>query len=186
MSDRPRILVDAIAYSPHDGGFTTALHDLLDTCRRLQEFEFVIVHDRKYSSVFRAFGLATYSVVIPKSLRFFASLALLPFIARRIGATAVHCEVSALPWFLGVPGSVTVHDLYFLIDPRAGGRTLRQRVMRRYWEGVFLASSESLINAQPSIATFEPFIFFPSLSRAATVRLYMCSGMKSLTFLAST
>ncbi len=140
IGERPRILIDAIAYSPRDGGFTTALHDVLDTCRRLPEFEFVIVHDRKYSSVFRAFGLATYSVAIPKSLRFFASLALLPFIARRIGAAAVHCEVSALPWFLGVPGSVTVHDLYFLIDPRAGGQTLRQRVMRVYWERVFLAS----------------------------------------------
>lgn len=137
---RPRILIDAIAYSPRDGGFTTALHDLLDTCRRLPEFQFVVVHDRKHNLAFRAFGLETYSVAIPRSLRFFASLALLPFIARRIGATAVHCEVSALPWFLGVPGSVTVHDLYFLIDPRAGGRTLRQRVMRVYWERVFLAS----------------------------------------------
>lgn len=137
---RPRILIDAIAYSPRDGGFTTALHDLLDTCRRLPEFEFVIVHDRKYSSVFRAFGLATYSVAIPKHLRFFASLLLLPFIVRRIGADAVHCEISALPWRLGVPGSVTVHDLYFLVDPRAGGRTLRQRVMHLYWERVFVGS----------------------------------------------
>lgn len=137
---RPRILIDAIAYSPRDGGFTTAMHDLLDACRQMREFEFVVVHDRKHSSVFRAFGLATYSVAIPRSLRFFASLVLLPVIARRIRATAVHCEISALPWFLGVPGSVTVNDVYFLIDPRAGGRTLRQRVMRVYWERVFLAS----------------------------------------------
>ena len=137
---RPRILIDAIAYSPRDGGFTTAMHDLLNTCGKLQEFEFVVVHARKHRSVFQAFGLTRYSVAIPRSLRFFASLFLLPFVAHRTGASAVHCEISALPWFLGVPGSATVNDLYFLMDPEAGGRTLRQRIMRLYWERVFVAS----------------------------------------------
>ncbi len=140
MNDRPRIIIDAIAYAPRDGGFTTALHDLLDTCRRIPEFEFVVVHDRKYNAVFRRFGLATYSVAVPRGARFFASLVLLPVIARRIGATAVHCEISAKPWFLGVPGSITVHDLYFLIDRGADGRTFRQRAMRVYWRRVFIAS----------------------------------------------
>jgi FkbM family methyltransferase len=137
---RPRILIDAVAYSPHDGGFATAMHDLLGTCLQMREFEFVIVHDRRYTEVFRAFGLATYSVAIPKSLRFFASLVLIPLIARRVRASAVHCEISALPPFLGVPGSLTVDDLYFLIDRRSGGRSLRQRVMQLYWERVFVGS----------------------------------------------
>jgi glycosyltransferase involved in cell wall biosynthesis len=137
---RPRILIDAIAYSPNDGGFTTAMHDLLDACRQMPEFEFVVVHERKHRSVFQAFGMATYTVTIPRALRFFGSLVLVPFVARRTRASAVHCEISALPWFLGVAGSVTVNDLYFLLNPGAGGRTLRQRVMRIYWEQVFLRS----------------------------------------------
>lgn len=137
---RPRILIDAIAYAPRDGGFTTAMHDLLDTCRALPEFEFVVVHARRHRSAFRSFGLATYSVAIPGSLRFFASLFLLPIIARRAGAAAVHAEISALPWFIGVPGSVTVHDVHFLIEPQAGGRSIRQRVMGVYWGRVFVAS----------------------------------------------
>jgi len=116
------------------------MHDLLNTCRHLEEFEFVVVHEWRYRSAFKAFGLPTYSVVIPRSLRFFASLALLPLIARRTRAAAVHCEISAVPWLIGVPASLTVDDLYFLIDRGAGGRTLRQRVMQVYWERLFTGS----------------------------------------------
>lgn len=139
--ERPRILIDAFAYSPTDGGLTTALHDLLRTCARMPEFEFVVAHDRRHASALEAFGLETVSLPIPRKLRFFASLVLLPMIARRAAATAAHCEISALPWFLGVPGSLTVNDVYFLIDRRGGGRSLRQRVMQLYWERVFTASA---------------------------------------------
>jgi alpha-1,3-rhamnosyl/mannosyltransferase len=138
---KPRILIDAVAYSPQDGGLTTAMHDLLETCRRLTDFEFIIVHDRTHGAALRAFGLPTYSVAIPRMLRFFASLLLLPLVARRLKPDAVHCEMSALPWLLGVPGSLTVNDVYFLIDRRAGGRTLRQRVMQFYWAHVFVGSA---------------------------------------------
>ena len=137
---RPRILIDALAYAPGDGGFTTAIHDLLITCSQLPEFEFVVIHDRRYRSTFRGFGLPTYELRVPRSLRFFASLVVSPFIARRLRASAFHCEISALPWLLGVPGSLTVNDLYFLMDPAAGGRTIRHRVMQWYWSRVFVAS----------------------------------------------
>lgn len=137
---RPRILIDAIAYSPRDGGFTSAMHDLLDTCRTLPEFEFVVVHARRHTEVFRAYGLRTYSVAVPRSLRFFASLIVLPLVARRTKAAAVHCEISALPGSMGVPGSVTVHDVYFLIEPDADGRSIRRRIMSTYWRRVYVAS----------------------------------------------
>jgi glycosyltransferase involved in cell wall biosynthesis len=137
---RPRVLIDAIAYSPRDGGFTSALHDLLDTCRGLPEFEFVVVHARRHAAVFQAYGLRTYSVALPRSLRFFASLVVMPLVARRTRAAAVHCEITALPWLMGIPGSVTVHDVYFLIEPQAGGRSIRQRIMSTYWGRVFVGS----------------------------------------------
>lgn len=129
-----------MAYSPRDGGFTAAIHDLLETCSRLPEIEFVIVHDRRYSEAFSYFGLPQYQVAVPARLKFFASLVLMPFIVRRIGASAVHCEISAIPWLVGVPGSVTVHDLWGQIGPRQRDRSVQRRVMRLYWDRVFIAS----------------------------------------------
>ncbi len=46
--------------------------------------------------------------------------------------------------------------------------------------GVFLASSESLMNAQPSRAIFEPFKLFPTSRSADSVKCTICPGMKSL------
>jgi glycosyltransferase involved in cell wall biosynthesis len=137
---RPRILIDAIAYSRKDGGMTTALHDLLRTCASLSEFDFVVAHDSRHARVLRAFGLESVPVRVPRQMRFFASLALLPPLARRVRATAVHCELGALPWGLGVPASLTVNDVYFLIDRAALGGSMRQRVMQAYWERLFVPS----------------------------------------------
>ncbi len=138
---RPRILIDALAYAPQDGGFTTSLCDLLRSCGEIDEFDFVVAHHRRYSSVFREFDLPTLAVGFPEKLRFFASLILLPWLTRRAGADAVHCEISALPMGVRVPGSVTVHDLYFLLDPGTGGRSLGKRITTRlYWERVYTGS----------------------------------------------
>lgn len=138
---RPRILLDALAYAPRDGGFTTSFHHLLLSCREIDEFDFVVAHHRRYSSIFREFNLPTLAVDFPEKLRFFASLVLLPRLVRKARADAVHCDISALPAGLGVAGSVTVHDLYFLVDPETGGCSLGKRIMTRlYWERVFIAS----------------------------------------------
>lgn len=156
------------------------MQDLLHTCGQMPEFDFVIAHDRRHASAMAPFGLETVSVAIPKRVRFFASLVMLPLIARRARVDAVHCEISALPWSLGVPGSLTVHDLYFLIDPRGGGRTLRQRVMQVYWERLFTASARRarvikavsqttandlrrLVASDLSIALCEPSVRAPSV-----------------------
>lgn len=138
---KPRILLDALAYAPRDGGFTTALNNVLVSCREIDEFDFVVAHHRKYSSIFREFNFPTLPVNFPQKLRFFASLVLLPLLVRRARADAVHCEISALPAGLGVSGSVTVHDLFFLLEPETGGTTIGKRVMTHlYWGRVFTGS----------------------------------------------
>lgn len=140
-SAKPKILLDALAYAPRDGGFTTALNNVLVSCREIDEFDFVVAHHRKYSSIFREFNLPTLPVSFPQKLRFFASLVLLPLLVRRARADAVHCEISALPAGLGVSGSVTVHDLFFLLEPETGGTTIGKRAMTHlYWGRVFTGS----------------------------------------------
>ncbi|MEP7082643.1 MAG: glycosyltransferase [Chloroflexota bacterium] len=195
-------MIDALAYSPTDGGLTTAVHDLMHTCRQLLEFEFVVAHPRQHTSAFGRYGLETVSVAVPRRLRFFVSLLVLPLLARRTRAAAVHCEISALPRFLGVPGSLTVNDVYFLIDRAAGGRSIRQRIMQAYWERLFLASarrarvvktiSEStaddlrrLVAADLPIVLCEPPVTVPSVSKPLRERLLGADEELRLLFLGS-
>ena len=138
---KPRILLDALAYAPQDGGFTTSLHDLLVSCREIDEFDFVVAHHRRCSPIFGQFDLPTLPVDFPEKLRFFASLVLLPLLVRKVRADAVHCEISALPAGLGTAGSVTVHDLFFLEEPQMGGDTVGKRIMTHlYWKRIFIGS----------------------------------------------
>jgi FkbM family methyltransferase len=138
-TDRPRLLIDALAYSPDDGGFTKAIRDLLDACASLEEFDVVVATHRAHTQELARPGLRVIGLRFPLRLRFFASLVILPWLTRRFRVDAVHCDISALPAFLGVPGSVTVHDLYFLRE-RDAGLSLGRRVMQGYWQHLFVAS----------------------------------------------
>ncbi len=140
MRERPRILLDALAYEPGDGGFATAVRDLCATCASLREIDFVVACHRAHETWFASRGLATTAVRFPRKLRFFAPLLMLSKVARRTGADAVHCEISALPAGLGVPGSVTVHDLFALRRPNVGGSGPGKRLMTYYWTRLFPAS----------------------------------------------
>ncbi|HLF70843.1 MAG TPA: glycosyltransferase [Dehalococcoidia bacterium] len=138
---RPRILIDALAYDPHDGGFATALRGVLDSCREIPEIEFVVAHHTSHGDYFESLGLGSVSLVFPYKLRFFASFAYLPWLARTLEADAVHCEISALPVGLGVPGSVTAHDLYFMSQPESAGRSVARRFTTEiYWRRLFVRS----------------------------------------------
>jgi len=141
LKRRPRILIDALAYGPSDGGFTTALHDLLESCCQIEEFEFVVAHHARHGEIFKHWDVKAAPVRFPYKLRFLASLLLLPRLTRRLRADAVHCEISALPFALAVPGSVTAHDLFALLRPDVGGRTLGKRALTSiYWRRIFVAS----------------------------------------------
>jgi glycosyltransferase involved in cell wall biosynthesis len=137
---KPRIILDLLAFAPEDGGFATLVANLLETCSALDEFEFLVAHHAKYGSVFADSPLETLPVGFPSKARFFASALVMPHLVRRARANAVHCEISAVPPLLGVPASVTVADLHFLMDPSAFGRGLKQRIMRFYWERYFCRS----------------------------------------------
>jgi len=137
---RPRVLVDALSFHPADGGFSTGMQKLLSTFAGLKEFDFVVTHHSRFTAWFAKFGMETYPIRFPFQLRQFASIALLRRIARRVGADAVFCENSALP-AVGVPGSVTVHDLYFITKDAFAGLSWAQRLVGRvYWRGIYLRS----------------------------------------------
>jgi len=140
MGKKPRIIIDALAFAPHDGGFTTLIANLLDTCSALGEFEFFVAHHKGYTSTFAKWPLPGLKVEFPAKARFFVSALILPYLVRSVRATAVHCEISAVPRFLGVPSSVTVTDLYFLIDRTASGRGVKHWIMQLYWERYFARS----------------------------------------------
>jgi glycosyltransferase involved in cell wall biosynthesis len=138
---RPRILIDALAYDPHDGGFATALRGVLHSCRDIPGIEFVVAHHTSHRSYFESLGLGSVGLAFPYKLRFFASFAYLPWLARSLEAAAVHCEISALPKGLGVPGSVTAHDLFFLTRPDVGGGSVAKRFITEvYWRRLFVQS----------------------------------------------
>src|SRR5437660_7176525 len=137
---KPRILLDVLAFSPRDGGFATLVTNLLETCTVLEEFEFVAAYHAQYGSLFRGLPLGTVPIEFPSRIRFFVSAFFMPQLVRKVRANAVHFEISSVPSLLGVPASVTVADLHFLMDPTAFGSGLRKRIMRFYWERYFCKS----------------------------------------------
>ncbi len=137
---RPRVLIDALAYHPDDGGFATAVRDLLRSCAALTDMEFAVAHHPAARDELAPFGLPMVAVRFPRQLKFYASIAVMPALVRTLRPAALHCEISALPAGTGVPGSVTVHDLHFLMDPDAGGRSPAQRALTAYWRRVFVPS----------------------------------------------
>src|SRR4051794_39195332 len=94
---RPRLLIDAIAYSPDDGGFTKAIRDLLDACASLDEFDVVVATHRSHVRELARPGVRVLGFHFPLRLRFFASFLILPWLTRRLRVAGVHCDISALP-----------------------------------------------------------------------------------------
>jgi glycosyltransferase involved in cell wall biosynthesis len=140
MKHKPRILLDLLAFDPRDGGFATAIKDLLSSCQYIEGIEFVILCHQRHKAYFSSFAFENISVNFPYKMRFFASLLLLPFYCWKAKADAVHCEISALPTKVGVPGSVTVHDLDFMNNTDASPRTLQGSVMQFYWRHIYVRS----------------------------------------------
>jgi glycosyltransferase involved in cell wall biosynthesis len=132
--------LDALAYAPRDGGFATAIHDVLRSAAATDDVEVVTAVHRAHARGLERFGTRVIGVRFPPRARFFAGQYLIPRLARRVRADVVHSEISALPRHLGRPASVTVNDLYLLMDPATGGQSLSQRAMTRYWSGPFIRS----------------------------------------------
>ncbi len=159
MSERrPRVLIDALAYAPNDGGFAEGLLGLLDSCREIPEFEFVVAHHARFTEVFGKYGLRTVTIPFAYRFRYLLQPLLLPLLARRVGADIVFCENTAYPWLTGAQGIVTVHDLHFMKDDRVEDKTLAQRFYRRvYWQALWARSIRraKVVKAISSIAATE-------------------------------
>ncbi len=135
-----RILIDALTFHPRDGGFASALRDLLLSCSEMEDFDFIIAHDSKYRAHFREFGMECVEASLPQRFRYLAAHYALPKIVRRIRPDAIHCEISAFPRFISIPASVTVNDLDFLTREKNVLREMKEWISGQYWKRVFLPS----------------------------------------------
>jgi len=132
LSERKRILLDFLAYSPTDGGFTTVLENLLVCALNLNEFDFGIVYNRHYREVFANLPFEKIEVRTPKQkLRYVTSLIFVPWVLKKHRFDSLHAETSLISPLVKIPTSMMVHDLYSLINPAVGrGGIIRRTVDR--------------------------------------------------------
>ncbi len=135
-----RILLDLLAYGPNDGGFTTSVNSLLESAKLLPEFEFGLLHHRDYRDYFSRWPFTRHEAVCPRPLKFMASLWITPRVVQRHGYAAVHADISLLSPWLGVPGSIRVHDLYFLLNPSVSQRNPVKRAANFVYERLLVRS----------------------------------------------
>lgn len=136
----PTIALDLLAFDPEDGGFASAALDLLRTCEQISEFDFTVVHHPRHQQLLSRYRLRRLQIWFPYRLRFFAGLFLGRMIMNDRHFLAWHSEISALPHTGKLRGSVTVHDVHFLLDRGVGKRSIGGRLLDIYWRKAFVAS----------------------------------------------
>jgi len=134
------LLLDLLPYHPADGGLATAVHHLLASAATFEDIEVVGVALDQFAPRLRQFGLRIVSVRAPVKLRHYIGLPLLPVLARTLHADALHAEVGPAPAGLGVPTSVTVHDLHVLSDGDRPPDGVAGWHYRLYWRWLFVSS----------------------------------------------
>ena len=139
-STRARILLDLLPYSPSDGGFTTSIHALVDVAQELHEFEFGIIYHRDFQERFGDLPFHQHPVRFPRKLKFFAPLVLVPLLVRRHGYRAVHGDISLVPYGAGVPASMRVHDLYYLVSGDSREGALLHRIFEQAYRSLYVRS----------------------------------------------
>lgn len=153
---RPRLLLDLLPYHPADGGFAVAVDQLLTSAATLKDIEVIGVALEEFAPRLRRSGLRIVSVRAPMKLRHYVGLPLFPVLVRALGADALHAEVGPAPAGLGIPTSVTVHDLHFLSPLDRSPPGLAGWHHRLYWRRLYMVSLRraALIKAI-SVATSE-------------------------------
>lgn len=140
VSCQPRILLDLLPYSPTDGGFTTSIHALLEVARELEEFEFGLVYHHDFHSRFAGLPFRQHPVCFPRKLKFFAPLAVIPPLVWTHGYRAVHGDISLVPYGTGVPTSMRVHDLYYLVSGDRRNGSLLHRAFEQAYRALYVRS----------------------------------------------
>ncbi|PKN82787.1 MAG: hypothetical protein CVU47_01775 [Chloroflexi bacterium HGW-Chloroflexi-9] len=137
---RPRLLLDLTRYHPADGGFATAVHHLLASTSTFDDIDVVAVALDQFADALRQHGTHVASIHAPMKARSYVGLLAMPLLARRFGADALHAEIGALPYGMGIRSSVTAHDLHFLssADQPPGG--LSGLNYRLYWRHLYVSS----------------------------------------------
>jgi glycosyltransferase involved in cell wall biosynthesis len=135
---RPRILLDLLPYSPSDGGFTTSIHALLRVAAELPEFDFGLAYHRDFQGRFGTLPFRQHPVRFPRKLKFFAPLAIVPALVRRHGYQAVHGDISVATSGAGVPTSMRVHDLYYLVSGEKRQDRLIQGLFEQAYRDVYV------------------------------------------------
>lgn len=138
--EKPKILLDFLSFNPKDGGLTTRIYDLLETCNHLQNFDFSIVYSTRYEELFSKYQFKKIPLPFPQKLRFVISSLILPILVRLKKYDGLHCEISAIPYFIGIPTSIVVMDLYFLINQNINRGGFANEFNYFYWRKFFTGS----------------------------------------------
>lgn len=135
-----RILIDALTFESRDGGFATALKGLVSTVTKIGGFDFVVACHPSSRATFESLGAQVHAVSFPIRLRWHLAPFLIEKIAKRVGADAIHHEISAPGIFGRFPFSVTVHDLHFSAKNHVRRTGLTGLAMEQYWRSYFVPS----------------------------------------------
>lgn len=137
---KPKILLDLLSFNPKDGGFTFRIYDLLESCSHLQDFDFSIVYNSRYEEFFSKYRFEKIPIFFPPKLRFVVSSIILPILVRVKKYDGLHCEISAIPYFIGIPSSIMVMDFYFLINQNINRGGFANEFNYFYWRKFFIGS----------------------------------------------
>lgn len=135
-----KVIIDGLNFHPMDGGFSSALLDLLRTAGSLRDTEFFLLHDREYDDLFRDFQVESVGVRVPRRFRNFYGCFRFKHLSDYLNADAIHCEISSVPAGVDIPVSATVHDLFFLHQKNRRGQMIRGAIDDFYWNRVYLPS----------------------------------------------
>lgn len=135
-----KVIIDGLNFHPMDGGFSSALLDMLRTVGSITDMEFFLLHDKQYDELFRGFDVESVGVRVPRRFRSFYGCFRFKHLSDHLNADAIHCEISSVPVGVDIPVSASVHDLFFLHQKARRGRMIRGAIDDFYWRSIYLPS----------------------------------------------
>jgi glycosyltransferase involved in cell wall biosynthesis len=136
MKKNKKILIDLLAYDPHDGGFTTYVNTLLNTCKKLEGMDFTLLINYHYLNDFEGYTFDKIKIKTLTKGKFYQSLIITPVISALYKFDCIHFGISAVPWFIKTKKTMIVHDLYFLFEEEKQKNWL----MNLYWKIIYKKS----------------------------------------------
>ena len=132
------LLLNALPYTPHDGGFTTLVNHLVSTFDKQGMYRVFLLWPRKYRDCAVVSSLRNTDIItcnVPNKLKFFAPYYMVEPIARKVNADVVHSDISG-HYVKSCSGVITLHDLSSKINRNENENVLSDL----YWNTIHVSS----------------------------------------------